>query len=173
MSIPQGIGIKERRYILPYVNFPTASSFSPVAGRVYLELLYDIISPVAIDQISVVNGSAIAGSITVGIYGPLVTEDTCAGSPLIATSTSTAQSGTTKQQDIPIVQTNLNTGRYYVAIEYSSTSAKFVGTPALPLNISAFAQFYDRSGGYGTLTDPCPTITSIPTVPMSIVRNAL
>ena len=170
-NLPQGLSLKEKRYIVPpNVDFSDGNG-TATAGRVYLSL-FDIRCPILADQISLVNGTTAAGNITVGIYGPLITEDTCFNSPLAANSASTAQAGTSRVQNIPLTSnTLLGTGRYYVAIEFSSASATYLQQLAITTFLTS--QRYDRSGGYGALTDPCPVITSITQVPLLVIRNIL
>lgn len=167
---------KERRYIYTYTSViqNNSNATAPTAARVYLSL-FDIRSPILADQITIYNGGTAAGNVTVGIYGPLVIEDTCAGSPLAATSTSTAQTGTNQIQNIAFTfQTMLNPGRYYTAIEFSSVLATFWQNYGND-NFPGWMQYYARGGGYGALTDPCPTITNATSLamPISIVRNLI
>lgn len=145
------------RWLIPYHTGIAATDQLATAGRVLLQL-FETQQSVFADGVTIVNGTVAAGNVTVGIYGPITTEETCNGAPLLIESSSTATSGTSTAQTISLTKTLLKPGRYYVAVEYSNAAhTYFRNTNAT--QIIGWAQYYDRGGGYGALTDPCPTIT--------------
>jgi hypothetical protein len=159
------------RWIEPYVNAIVVTQFAPsgAAGRVFLTE-FEVENEVTVDGISVVNGDSVAGNITVGIYGPIITEETPLSSPVAAESASTALSGTNIDQFISFTSpARLVTGRYYAATEWSDTTARTLrGTNQALISGAGF--FYDRGGGYGALTNPCPAVTATNPLPNPRVR---
>jgi hypothetical protein len=122
--------------------------------------LFEVDREVTVDAIAYVKGGTIAGNVRVGIYGPIPTEDTADAAPLAIESSSTAQSaGTNNMQLITITATRLRKGRYYVAIQSDDGTATYLRYSNQNIT-TGFSQFYDRSGGYGAFTDPCPTPTN-------------
>lgn len=142
------------------------TSQTPTAGRVYLNE-FEVTTPVAVDGISIVNVATAAGSVTVGVYGPIATEETCNAAVVVANSASTAQSGTAtvgSPQFIAFTGTvSLSPGRYYMASEFSDNTATFLRYTTF-VQVTGWTQYYDRSGGYGALTTPCPSPTTDQTV---------
>lgn len=153
---PQG----KKRWIFPdFGNGQIATtSTSPTVARVYLQL-FEINVPQSVDQISWSNGATAAGNVRVGIYGPITTEETCEAAPLAVESASTAVSGTNQPQVVSLATTYLPTGRYYVAIQFSDNTTTFLRQSSNQ-QIAGMTQYFDRSGGYGAFTNPCPTPTN-------------
>lgn len=149
-----------RRWLHPHQFSLAATSAIPgAAGRVYL-LLFDVERTTTVDGITIQNVATVAGNVTVGIYGPIPTEETCAGAALKANSADTALSGTNAPQFVPFTApVKLAKGRYYMAIEYSDVTHTFLRGTNTSL-ITGWTQYYDRASGYGALTDPCPAITN-------------
>lgn len=149
-------GIK--RWIFPENVGVATTSGSSAAGRVVV-CAFKVEYGLTVSGVQFINVATVAGNITVGIYGPLVTEDICDGSPLIASSTSTAAAGANQSQYIAFSSNvYLQPGRYYVAIEASDATHTF-GRVTINNLIAGYAGSYDRGGGYGALTNPCPAVT--------------
>jgi hypothetical protein len=169
MAVP--ISLKQR-WIRPLHSHGTETSTSAAvtSGRVYL-MEFEVYEPAFVDQILWYNGAAVSGNVRVGIYGPLVTEETCEGSVVVYDSGSIAQSGTNAAQTHTLsAPVQLTAGRYYVAFEAdNATSAVFrLGNIA---SITGWVQIYDRAGGYGALISPCPVPTnSLTLVPSLKIR---
>jgi hypothetical protein len=165
--------IPETRWLVPYQCWGvSATSNTATAGRVWL-LEFEVASPVSVDTIVIRNEGTVAGNVIVGIYGPVVTPDTCAGSPLVVESASSALSGSSTTQSISIAQTQLSPGLYYVAVQYSDATHTY-GRVTGSIVALGWTQFYDRGGGYGALTNPCPAITnSASSVPNARVRGVV
>lgn len=159
----------KQRWLFPYYGGYVAAATNQTftAGRVYL-VEFEVIAPVTVDQITWVNGTTAAGNVTVGIYGPLVTEETCAGAAVAVQSASTAQSGTSTPQSVSLTATTLQPGRYYIAIEGSDGTGTLMRQSAQQAQVTGWTQFYDRAGGYGALTDPCPAVTNSASVAPAI-----
>lgn len=149
-----------QRYIRPYHGGGAVATTSQTAtiGRVQLHLI-DVADDCYVDAIIVSNASTIAGSVTVGLYGPVsFTTDTCEGTPLKVESNSTLQSGQNTGQIITLTETFIGKGKYYIAIEFSDSTATYQ-RQGNTIQVIGWVQYYDRAGGYGALTNPCPVIT--------------
>lgn len=159
-----------KRWLETYHTDMVGTNDAPAsAGRVYLKK-FEVPFDLEVDAVVTVNGDSVAGSMTVGIYGPVVTEETCLNAPLAVESASTAISGTTAPQTITFNTTRLRAGRYYVALEYSDTTSRYL-RHAQQTMTTGWTQFYDRGGGYGALTNPCPAVTNAVTeIPASRIR---
>jgi len=163
---------EQRRWIKPYI-WGGVFSATLTAGRVMLTEV-EITELQVIDGINFYNYATIAGNAIVGIYGPIVTEDTCAGAPLLAQSASTALVNANTMQFIPFASVvTAPPGRYYLAFE-ASDATYTVGCQSVTGTVATFTQKYDRGGGYGALTDPCPAVTintaSIPNVILRVYK---
>jgi hypothetical protein len=159
------------RWIKPYlVSGSNAVTSTFTAGRVFI-LAFEINEDVIVDGIGINNFATIAGNVTAGIYGPLVNEEAALNAPLAVQSASTAHAGANLPQLIPLSPTLLRQGRYYTAIEFSDATAT-VSKVNLTSIITSWTGYYDRGGGYGALTDPCPAVLFNTTgvVPIQIVR---
>jgi len=165
--------VPQVRWITPYaLTSLTGSSATATVGRVWL-VEFETPDTIQVDAIVIKNEATVAGNVIVGIYGPIVTEETCAGSPLLIQSSNTVLSGTSSPQTISINQTTLVPGRYYVAIEYSNVTHTY-GRGAATTFVNGWSQYYDRGGGYGALTDPCPAVTnSNATIPNARIRGVV
>jgi hypothetical protein len=150
----------QARFLTPFHGIANAATDqAPTAGRVLL-MMFEVQNTCIADAIIINNGTVVAGNVTVGIYGPVVTEDTCVGSTVIAQSASTAVAGTSQPQIISFSSaTQLNPGRYYAAIEYSDSATMKYFRLQNAEQVTGFGQYYDRGGGYGALTATCPAIT--------------
>jgi len=101
-------------------GWQTPATGAPVANLAYI-FPFSVSDPYPVANGFVVNGTAVAGNVDVGIY------DT-AGNRLIS-SGATAQSGTSTIQLLPMSYT-LAPGLYYCAFSASSGSANFLRWPA-------------------------------------------
>jgi hypothetical protein len=150
---------RKQRWIKPYHHGAPATSQIATAGRVYLAE-FEVQTTVTVDQIAWSNLATVAGNLRVGIYGPLVTEETCAGAALIYDSGDIVMSGiNTAQAHTFSANKTLTPGRYYLALQSDSSTATFARDNQLVL-VTGWGQTYDRSGGYGAFTNPCPAVAS-------------
>jgi len=88
---------------------------TPSTTETYLAEIY-VPENVTITGIALMNGSAAAGNVTVGLYD--------ANGISLGKSASTAQSGTDSYQLVPLALT-LVPGTYFVAAQFDSASARF------------------------------------------------
>lgn len=152
---------------------PAATSQTFTVGRVLL-MEFVVEKNCRVDQIVYVSGGTAAGSATVGIYGPISTRETPDGAALLVESSSTAQSGTNTPQPISITETTLVPGLYYVALEGSDATGTYMRNTN-QTQVTGFGAYYDRGGGYGALTNPCPATTAtgsaLPGIKLRIVAS--
>jgi hypothetical protein len=147
-----------RRWLQPLQGYGiAATSQTPTAGRVLL-MLFEVNNPCYVDAVVYQVAGTSAGNVTAGLYRP-VTEDTAEGATVVVQSSSTAQGSINTPQTVTFTSTYLAPGRYYTALEFSDATATYLRHTNAS-QITGWAQFYDRSGGYGALTDPCPSVTS-------------
>lgn len=147
-----------QRWLQPLHGYGiAATSQTPTAGRVLL-MLFEVTKPCYVDAIVYQVAGTSAGNVTAGIYRP-VTEDTAEGATVVVQSDSTAQGSINTPQTVSLTTTYLSPGRYYAALEFSDATATYLRHTSAT-QITGWAQFYDRSGGYGALTSPSPAVTS-------------
>lgn len=160
----------KHRYIKPFywaLNPVTTAAATP--GRTRL-VHFEVAEPTTVDAIIVMNYATVAGNITVGIYGPIPTEDTPVDASVIAESASTVMAGVNQIQVIPLTPITLPVGRYYVGADYSDATATFGYINKVACVLEAPSFYYDRGGGYGAFTNPCPAVTTNSTVPIITIR---
>jgi len=125
-----------------------------VAGRVGLVPI-DVPWPVIIDRIIYQVGTTSSGNVRAGIYREGETADSAEGGALVVESASVAQLTATYIQMITVADTILTPGRYFAGIQGSSATGTFEGGIEAAGSVILY---YDRAGGYGAFTDPCPTL---------------
>ncbi len=147
------------RWITPVHGGVASTSQTFTVGRV---LLCQFVVPVScqVNGLSYMIGAAAAGNVIGGIVGPVSrTGDTADAGAVIAQSASTAQAGTNTYQLLTWTAVTLAPGVYYAALEGDNATGTYHRHPN-QIQAPGLASFYDRSGGYGALTDPTPTTTS-------------
>jgi len=139
--------------------FPNTGSTEVVAtARVYVN---PIVVPVDlyVDAVIIHLGDPVAGNVIVGIYAD--NTDTPVGGAVIIESASTAKTGTNRQMEVAITETLLTKGLYWLAIESDEATTilqKSSGYWCAGGTLKSHT--YERAGGYGALTDPCPATTT-------------
>jgi hypothetical protein len=135
----------------------TSQTFT--VGRVLLAQI-EIPRPCTVNGLAYIVGSVSAGNVIGGLIGPVSrTADTPLGGAVLAQSASTAQSAANNPQALTWTAVHVAAGVYYVALEGSDATGSYmrngnqVQAPGLTFT-------YDRSGGYGALTNPTPAVTS-------------
>jgi len=158
------------RWIKPYFSSVSATSQTPTAGTVYL-VEFEVTQKCTVDAISYGKVATQAGNVTVGIYGPVSTEETAAGLAVIIQSASTAVSaGANTSQEVTFTATVLNKGRYYAAIEFDDATNTYLRN-SNQRQVVGWSYTYARGGGYGALTDPCPATTDTASaIPVLAIR---
>jgi len=144
------------RWIFPIAWVNTQATATAAAGRVYL-VEFQNISPQTVDRIVLYNFATVAGNVTVGIYGPIATEETAAGAALKVQSASIAMNGANAFQAFTIAATTLVPGRYYVAVEYSDATATYGKINITQAPSSGWGAYFDQA--YGVLPDVVPATT--------------
>lgn len=163
-----------RRWLIPENISPTTNSVSAVGARVYLNRI-DIPVDMIVEGVVFRNGSTISGDCVVGLYGPVVTEDTAEGSPLVADSGAVPVAGISTSQYVEFTTpTKVKAGVYYIAIQFENSSTLFIRNTGIALKQDGL-QLYDIGPGFGPFTDPCPATSGNLTHPicaLGVVPNA-
>lgn len=158
-SISGSSTIATPRWVKPHFSGVAATDATPVAGRVLL-LQFELLKACTVDGINISLGTVSSGNFRVGIYGPVdFSTDTCQGANLVVESASTAQTTINGPQLVSLTSTALTAGKYYVAVQFDNTTARY-SRLANQSQVDGWTQYYDRTGGYGAFTSPCPSVTS-------------
>jgi hypothetical protein len=134
---------------------PTTTTAAFTAGRVYMSPIY-IPMLLRARKIGFVIDSVNA-NFTVGLYQD--NGSTPVGGTLIVQSASTAGAGTFTRMENTIADTYLEEGLYWIAIEADAAAVCLRGSGDTYVGGSYVGSYYDRGGGYGTLTTPCPALS--------------
>lgn len=159
--------INYARYITPKLFSSSTATYT--AGRVIIQAV-EVPYTVIADGINFYNGGTAAGEVVVGIYQPLeATPETAVDAVVIAESVSTVLVGTNTNQTVTFATpVTLQPGLYYIAIELSDATHTLFRPAATTLpQKTDFQVYYDRAGGYGALTNPCPAVSK--TTGMAII----
>jgi hypothetical protein len=146
------------RWIFPFYDYAAGGSQAAGAGRV-LGSEFQPLGPCNAAGIAYEVGSVSNGNVRVGIYGPATAPEEMAGTAVIAESADTAQGSiNTGQTVLFATPVSLAPGSlYYAAIEFSSATGTFLRI-VTSVSVTGFLPYYDRSGGYGALTNPAPAV---------------
>lgn len=151
------------RWITPTMSGVAQVSQTFTAGRVVL-VQFEVVAICRIDGIAYIVGTTSAGNVIGGIVGPVNrTSDTANTGVVVAQSTSTPQGSTSAVQLLTWTGVTVNPGIYYAALEGDNATGTYMRQSSLA-QAPGLSQFYDRGGGYGTLTDPTPTVTDTGTI---------
>lgn len=144
-----------RSWLMPFQWASSSTTTTGTAGRVYAAS-FDVPISLSLDGVMIYNYATVAGNIRVGIYKSS-TKDVIDGADLIMDSADTALAGTNQKQFIPFSSSiKLSPGQYWIAFELSDVTHTFgQSTINITTNEENLRQ-YDRGGGYGALTNPCP-----------------
>lgn len=158
------------RLIVPFHGAANGgASATPTIGRVYLEL-FEVVEPGVITSITWMNVATAAGTVRVGIYQPKDGGDAPAEAALLYDSGDITISGINSSQtvkcSIPVAR-----GKYYVAYEASDNTNTYQRSGNTESGVGWGAQ-YDRTGGYGPLVNPCPSVSNTATN-LPIIRMRL
>lgn len=162
--INPSLPVSRRCFRCKYWGPGAIASSTYTAGRVYLQAI-EVMEPRIVNGITISNGGTIAGEITVGIYTEGAYSNPLAGI-VLAESASTAHEGASGAQTITIPDTALPAGFYFLAFEASDALATLYRYSQVRLTKNFIGYYYDRAGGYGTLTNPCPAVTVTDTHPI-------
>lgn len=146
--------------------FAGGSYAGGAAGRTYLGPI-EIPWPIIIDRIGYQVGSTSAGNVVLGLYREGDTADSAEGGALVVETSSAAQPAASNFHVVTVSDTLLVPGLYFAVIEFSDATGTF------QRNYDAaqtYYRYYNRVGGYGALTDPCPSLTTFSVGPRMFVR---
>lgn len=150
------------------VQVPVDTSYTMATARVYL-MPIQVLFPSTVDRICVIYSGTRAGNMRVGIYTDA--GDSPFDGDLVVESASIAKSGTWRHQEFTIAATFLEPGLYWVAIQSDEATTVLLwldGVGTVPVAHQPY--YYDRGGGYGAMTDPCPAVTAINYGPICYLR---
>jgi hypothetical protein len=159
------------RWVCPVHGGVASTSQKQTVARAHL---VQVQLPVraSVDAVVYIVGSPAAGAVRAAIYGPLPTGvDTAAGLPLIVESASVTQGTANGFQAVAVAATTLLPGRYYVALQFSSASGRFMRQSSVP-QAPGLVQHFDVAGGYGPFPGTVPAVTE-PVVTPVIVPGVL
>lgn len=161
-----------------YKSIASTSQASQADGRTKL-LQFDVPCRVIVKRFAWQNGATAQDNLRVGIYRAVVIAGdhivTPAGASLVYDSGNIAQSGTnTVQEHIVTTPLVLESGTYFLAFETTGTTMTFM-RQSNQIQASGLGYEYTRAGGFGALTDPCPTVSATqsaqPAVRLLVVIN--
>ncbi|MCL4435785.1 MAG: hypothetical protein M1503_11495 [Thaumarchaeota archaeon] len=133
------------------------------AGRVYLARVV-VPYKCEVDGISYQVGGASAGNVRAGLYAEGATPDIPDAGVLKAESASTAMGAVNTMQFVPFsAAVVLDPGLYYMGLQADATA--IAGAASFNVHYEAgvggACRYYDRVGGYGAFTTPCPATTAV------------
>lgn len=94
------------------------------ANQVALSML-EVPTPSVVTGLCYSVGAVQAGNVRLGLYGPIVSDETVTGSPLVLESASTAQGVAANAQCLNVATTSIPSGRYYVAYQGDDPTGTF------------------------------------------------
>lgn len=136
------------------------------AGRVHLSPV-DVPWPVIVDRIIWLVGNNATGNVRLGIYEEGGAADSPTGADLVVESASIAIPGTQRYHLATIADTTLEPGQYFLGLQASSTLARYYHAWDTGNSIGFY---YNRGGGYGAFTDPCPALIAYARIPLMYLR---
>src|SRR4030066_320451 len=107
-------------------GFNTAVTSQAMTANNFIYVEFENPSPAIVDSICYTSGSTASGNVTLAIYGPIITEESMVGAPLLVKTASTAQSGTNTLQCISVSETQIPIGRYYVGIHSDNSTGTYM-----------------------------------------------
>ena len=158
MTIRLSRGPSVGRWLTPVHGGIAATSQTFTAGRVLL-VQVEVTAACLLDGLTYVVGTTSAGNVTGGIVGPVGrTSDSAATAPVLAQSASTAQGTANAMQALTWTPVYAAPGIYYATLEGSDATGTYMRL-GNQTQASGVGFQYDRSGGYGALTNPTPAVT--------------
>jgi hypothetical protein len=134
-----------------------ASTLNPIGTNVAMFVPFRIGKTIIAKNMFCLNGSAVAGSIDIGIY-------TADGTKLVSTG-STAQSGTSAIQTISITNTEFGPGLFYLALAANNAGNRFQCANtinAYPLQVMGVAMVTASFPLPATVTFATATVSKLP-----------
>jgi len=158
--------LKARYLARQMFSLTVASTAFGLAGRVVISPI-DASWPMTIDRIIYQVGTTSAGNVRIGLYREGAIADSPQGAALVVESASVAQSTAGYLQMVTIADTVLTPGQYFIGLQGDDVLGTFRSSST---GDTIIGSYYDRGGGYGAFTDPCPTITAAAVVPFFMIR---
>jgi len=143
------------------------------AGRAFLAPL-EVPFRCTLDRLVAIWADVTAGNVRMGLYvNNTVAVNTPVGGALVVETASVAKTGTYRTQEITISNIVVDPGFYFLAIMSDETTSRcpMCWSPFLQQSIMIGA-IYDRFGGYGPFTNPCPALAAYDEVPDQAARIA-
>jgi len=145
------------RVCVPSVN-NVSGSFG-TAGRVYIAPI-QIPWRVEVDMIAYIIRGTSAGEVRVGLYKEGPTPDKPDGGELVVESDSVPQIGTYRFHKIPIPDTILEPGLYFICLQGSDPDGTFQYADPGTDPDGLMGWYYDHT--YGPFENPCPATSISP-----------
>lgn len=148
-----------KRWVQPYFE-SIATTDATFASTTILLLEFELARPSIIDGVAYSKGTSVntADVVIGGIYGPIVTEETCDGAPLLVQASTTVSAAGSVSQLIDMTDTYAPIGRYYVALSSNSTSTQY-RRHGNGNQISGWAQTMTKTGSDVSLPSTCSSVT--------------
>lgn len=157
-----------RRYISSIELMGIGSAQAFVTARCYLAPVQIPVN-LTIDRLGWLQDAVSAGNVRMGIYRDM--GDTPLGGALVVESASVAKAGTARKMELTIAATQLSPGLYWVCVQSDEATSSFtMGSQDMSNGGTILTCQYDRGGGYGAFTNPCPAITTNAGVAIQFVR---
>ena len=164
-----GAAVLRERYFWNSIRqtAPASTAFG-AAGRVILAPI-SVPWPVIVDRLLYSVGAAANGNVRMCIYREGSTPDSPQGGGLVVETASVAQSGINQLEMLPIPNTLLLPGQYFLGLQTDDVTATIWRTLD---QVSDVSWYYDLAGGYGPFADPCPAVASMTWLANTGVRIA-
>lgn len=120
-----------------------------------------IAEPATAVRLSLMNGGTASGNIDLGIYD--------GGKNRVVNTGTTTQTGTNVVQDVDITDTLLLPGRYFMAVQFSSSTATLFRTAQTDETLlSTIPVYIEAAGGFGLPSSATMTVDTAasPVVPL-------
>ena len=162
-SSPSGVTPTLPRFIRSE-NYIETAGHNNVVGTVYLMPL-TISQTCIVDQIIYFVAATALGNVRLGIYREGTPPDLPDGGALVVESASVAQPGTNRFHFVPIANTVLIAGRYWIAIQGDAVGTFRGVFDAASSILRSFALVY------GAFTNPCPATAAGTNCPAFMLRK--
>jgi len=165
-----GYPIAYMKYMMPVFHIRADDTVTVATARCYLAPI-EVRVRVTVDRIVVGWRTPAVGNVRAAIYKD--NGDTPEGGALVVESASVAKVGTWQKQEIVIASTVLEPGLYWLSIQSDeNTSVVDSEVDGIAQGGTLNAKYYDRGGGYGAFTNPCPAVTLTSDCPIIFLRVA-
>jgi len=165
-----GYELRYIRYLKNMFCWHSNLTVTFVEKRVYLTPI-EVPVRMSVDRVIVPFTTPVAGNIRAGIYRD--NGNTPQDGALIVESASVAKAGTNQKQEIVIAETQLEPGLYWLAtLSDESTTVAYRSAGNFTVRGSVLAYYYDL-GVYGLMTNPCPVVTDVSSLPIAFLRVAV